>query len=186
MTTIYSHTVGLYIEMLQKATATASAHAREMFDGIGKAQSQHDPDLTDQANAERRAKAVAAWREVGGEKGAELRKEHARARDYLLEAATVNTKLPEDAVTIMLATQKWQGIERMVAAGATLRDTIAATSDIPTLLAVAEFGPAFAAANSYREPHPQERVGFALDGVRQTPRLAESGCNAQYGRASPR
>lgn len=169
MTTIYSHTVGLYIEMLQKATATASAHAREMFDGIGKAQSQHDPDLTDKANAERRAKAVAAWREVGGQRGADLRKDHARARDYLLEAATANTRLPEDAVTIMLATQKWQGIERLVAAGATLRDTIATTTDVPTLLAVAEFGPAFAAASSYREPHAQERIGNAFDGAQHDP-----------------
>lgn len=126
-------------------------------------------DLADRTNTDRRAKAVAAWRKVGGQRGAELRKDHTRARDYLLEAATENTKLPEDAVAIMMATQKWQGIERMVAAGATLRDTIAATSDIPTLLAVAEFGPAFAAASSYREPHPQERVGFALDGVRHDP-----------------
>jgi hypothetical protein len=169
MTTIYSHTIGLYIEMLQKAAATAAAHSREMFDGIAKAQAQRDPDLTEQANAERRAKAVTAWREVGGEKGAELRKEHARARDYLLEAATANTKLPEDAVTIMMATQKWQGIERLVAAGATLRDTIATTTDIPTLLAISEFGPAFAAASVYREPHMQERIGNTLDGTQHDP-----------------
>lgn len=53
-------------------------------------------------------------------------------------------------------------------------------------LAVAEFGPAFAAADSYREPHPQERVGFALDGVRHDPTAGGAWVQRVEWRASPK
>ncbi len=152
------------IELLQKAAATASGFARQIQDGIAAARVFRDPDLTDAAQTARREDLERNVREAGKAQVSEYRASIQRAREYLTAQAKEHTKLPEDPAALMLAMQRWQGVERMLDAGHDLRDVIARTDDVSTLLAIKEFAPAYEAAKGYRPATPQEAIGAALAG----------------------
>lgn len=153
-------------ELLQTAAMTASGFARQIHDGIAAARVFRDPNLSEAGQTARREDLERDIREAGRARVSEYRESLQRAREYITGQAKEHTKLPADPAALMLATQRWQGIERMLDAGHDLRDIIARTDDTNTLLAIKEFAPAYEAAKGFRAPAAGETLGAALAGTK--------------------
>lgn len=157
--TINSAHVRHYRQQLRDAPSTAAALARELGDGLKAVASYNDPDLTAEALRNRRADRREAFMAEAQQRVPGYRTGFERARDYLLTEAKTHTQFPAgDVAAVVIATQKWNGIVRMIDAGAPLSRLISGVTDVPTLLAIAEYGPMLAAADSYKEPEVSDRL----------------------------
>lgn len=164
--TINSAHVSHYRKQLREAPETAAALAQELDQGVKTAGAYTDPDLTAEALTNRRNEQRSTFLAEARERVPAYRAGFERARDYLLNEAKAHTRFPDDVATVVIATQKWSSIERMLDAGVHLRNVIDSISDVPTLLAIAEYGPIFAAAQAYREPVLSESlVTDSINGV---------------------
>ncbi|MCW2165790.1 hypothetical protein B0I12_002955 [Microbacterium hydrothermale] len=162
------YTLSRYIaqdsEILKNAATTARDITRQLEADLIAARSFRDPGLTDAAQTARREDMERQARENGRARLEQHRASVQRAREFLTKQAKEHTQLPTDPAAMMLATQKWHGIERQLDAGRDLRDVIASTDDVNTILAIKEFAPAYEAAKGYRPPGAGEMVGAALAG----------------------
>ncbi len=166
--TINARYVAHHRQNLRDAATNAAALANELRDGAIQARTS-DPDLTTEANTRRQEERAQAHRTAAQERVPAFRSGYEAARDYLLAEARANTVLPDDLRSVVIATQKWEGITRLLDAGADLRTFISTVTDVPTLLAIAEYGPMYDAARTYRGTDLTTSFGNAVAGISTDP-----------------
>lgn len=166
--TINARYVAHHRQSLRDAPTNAAALARELRDGATQART-NDPDLTAEANARRQEERAQAHRTAAQERVPAFRSGYEAARDYLLAEARANTVLPDDLRSVVIATQKWEGITRLLDVGADLHTFIGTVTDVPTLLAIAEYGPMYDAARTYRGTDITASLGNTLAGITTDP-----------------
>ncbi|MDQ0576460.1 hypothetical protein [Agromyces albus] len=159
--TIYITSVRIAAETMRTARERASTLAKQLSDALGKARTFTDPNLSPQGVAEKRVELESTFRAAAATDLAKLRGETVQARDYLASTAAEHTRLADDPAALIRAEQKWRQVERILAAGGDLLQQIR-KADPDTALAIAEFAPSWAEAQSTRPHGLQGAVGNAL------------------------
>lgn len=149
--TIYLTSIRMAAETMRTARERASTLTKQLSDALGKARTFTDPNLSPQGVAEKRAELESTFRAAAANDLAKLKADIEHSRAVLADAATEHTKIPGDPASLIRAEQKWRQVERILNAGGDLLQQIH-KADLDTALAIAEFAPSWAEAQTAR-PH---------------------------------
>lgn len=143
----------------EQATATiAGAHAamrdvsRPLGTALGQAGAYLDANLSPEGLQVERERLAAAARAAAGPRLEQLRAQVLLAAQVLSrQAAAALPKAGTDANATAQTAARWQAALMILTAGKPLRDVLA-TADVATLHALAQYGPSWEEARTYRPP----------------------------------
>lgn len=159
--TIYITSIRMAAETMRTARERASALTKQLSEALGKARTFTDPNLSRAGLEAKRAELEATFRTAASTDLAKLKADVEHSRKVLADAAAEHTQIPSDPASLIRAEQKWRQVERILDAGGDLLQQIR-KADLDTVLAIGEFAPSRAEAQTARPQGLHGAIGNAL------------------------